>query len=39
MLAAGNVPPQFWMKNAVGSAISVEPMLKAVDRALRIVKN
>jgi hypothetical protein len=38
MLAAGNIPPQFWMKNAVGSDISVEPMLKAVDRALRIVK-
>ena len=38
MLAAGNIPPQFWMKNAVGSEISVEPMLKAVDRALRVVK-
>jgi hypothetical protein len=38
MLAAGNIPPQFWMKNAVGSEISVEPMLKSVDRALRIVK-
>jgi hypothetical protein len=38
MLAAGNIPPQFWMKNAVGSEISVEPMLKAVDRALLIVK-
>jgi hypothetical protein len=38
ILAAGNVPPQFWMKNAVGSEISVDPMLKAVDRALKIVK-
>jgi hypothetical protein len=38
MVAAGNVPPQFWMKNAVGSEIAVEPMLKAVERALKIVK-
>ena len=38
MLAAGNVPPQFWMKNAVGREISVEPMLQAVERALKIVK-
>ena len=36
MLAAGNIPPQFWMKNAVGSEIAVEPMLKAADRALKI---
>jgi hypothetical protein len=27
---------QEWMKNAVGSEISVKPMLKAVDRALAI---
>jgi hypothetical protein len=38
MLAAGNVPPQFWMKNAVGKEISVEPMLKAAERAIKIVK-
>ena len=38
MLAAGNIPPQFWMKNAVGSEISVIPMLKAVDRALKVAK-
>jgi hypothetical protein len=38
MLAAGNVPPQFWMKNAVGREISVEPMLQAVERALRAMK-
>jgi hypothetical protein len=36
MLAAGNILPQLWMKNAVGSEISVKPMLKAVDRALLI---
>jgi hypothetical protein len=36
MLAAGDIPPQFWMKNAVGTEISVEPMLTAVERALQI---
>jgi len=35
---AGNIMPQMWMKNAVGSEISVKPMLKAVDSALRIAK-
>ncbi|HSQ35632.1 MAG TPA: hypothetical protein VLQ89_06550, partial [Candidatus Binatia bacterium] len=38
MVAAGNVPPQFWMKNAVGGEIAVEPMLQAVERALKKVK-
>jgi hypothetical protein len=38
MCLAGNIMPQVWMKNAVGSEISVKPMLKAVDRALRIAK-
>jgi hypothetical protein len=38
MCAAGNILPQLWMKNAVGSEISVKPMLKAVDRALKIAK-
>jgi hypothetical protein len=38
MCLAGNIMPQQWMKNAVGSEISVKPMLKAVDRALRIAK-
>jgi hypothetical protein len=36
MLAAGNILPQLWMKNAVGSEISVKPMLQAVDRAIKI---
>ncbi|MBU4268758.1 MAG: hypothetical protein KJ808_07940 [Acidobacteria bacterium] len=36
MCLAGNIMPQQWMKNAVGSEISVRPMLKAVDRALKI---
>lgn len=38
MCLAGNIMPQQWMKNAVGSEISVKPMLKAVDRALKIAK-
>lgn len=36
MCAAGSILPELWMKNAVGSEISVKPMLKAVDRALKI---
>jgi len=38
MSLAGNITPQTWMKHAVGADISVKPMLKAVDRALAIVK-
>ena len=38
MLAAGNILPQLWMKNAVGSEISVKPLLRAVDRALALAK-
>jgi hypothetical protein len=38
MCAAGNILPQLWMKNAVGSEISVKPMLKAVERALKIAR-
>jgi hypothetical protein len=38
MCLAGNIMPQLWMKNAVGSEISVKPMLTAVDRALKIAK-
>lgn len=34
MCASGNIVPQQWMKNAVGSEISIQPMLKAVDIAL-----
>lgn len=38
MCAAGNILPQLWMKNAVGTEISVKPLLKAVDRALKMAK-
>jgi hypothetical protein len=38
MCAAGNILPQLWMKNAVGAEISVKPLLKAVDRALKLAK-
>jgi len=37
MLAAGNIPPQFWMKNAVGSGISPKPLLQAIVTALAAV--
>lgn len=38
MCAAGNIIPQAWMHNAVGSNISVKPLLHAVDEALTRVK-
>jgi oligoendopeptidase F len=38
MLAAGNIPPQFWMKNAVGADISPKPLLQAVNLALAALK-
>lgn len=38
MCAAGNILPQEWMKRAVGAEISVKPLLKAVDRALKLAK-
>ncbi len=38
MCAAGNITPQQWMKNAVGTGISVKPLLQAVERALKIAK-
>jgi hypothetical protein len=36
MCAAGNILPNLWMRNAVGADISVKPMLRAVDRALKL---
>jgi hypothetical protein len=38
MCAAGNIIPELWMRNAVGSAISVQPILRAVDQALAKMK-
>jgi hypothetical protein len=35
----GKLTPQEWMKQAVGAEISIQPMLTAVDEALKIVKN
>ncbi|NVO18661.1 MAG: hypothetical protein HXX13_03125 [Bacteroidetes bacterium] len=34
----GKMVPQLWMKGAVGSTLSVDPMLKAVDEALKVIK-
>ena len=38
MCSAGIIIPQLWMKNAVGSEISIEPMLKGADEALKYIK-
>jgi hypothetical protein len=38
MYSQGRLIPQVWMKKAVGSEISAEPLLKAVDDALKIIK-
>ncbi len=39
MIAAGNIIPQLWMKNAVSHEISVKPLLQSVDKALTVIKN
>ncbi|MCK9423190.1 MAG: hypothetical protein M0Q38_11395 [Bacteroidales bacterium] len=36
--SAGRLIPQLWMKNAVGSGISIKPLLDATDQALKIIK-
>lgn len=37
MLTNGRLTPQIWMKNAVGSDISVKPLIEAAEQALRYV--
>ncbi len=34
----GRLIPQVWMKQAVGSEISVDPLLKAVDSAVKVIR-
>jgi len=36
--SAGRLIPQLWMKNAVGSEISIKPILDATDKALTNIK-
>jgi hypothetical protein len=36
--SAGKLIPQLWMKNAVGSEISIRPLIEATDKALAVVK-
>jgi len=36
--SAGRLIPQVWMKHAVGSEISIKPLLGATDAALKVVK-
>lgn len=38
MYTQGRIVPQLWMKNAVGKEISTEPLLKAVDEALKSLR-
>lgn len=38
MYTQGRIIPQLWMKNAVGSKISIEPLLKATDEALKALE-
>jgi hypothetical protein len=35
IFATGRLIPQLWMKNAVGSEISIQPLLNATDEALK----
>jgi hypothetical protein len=36
--STGRLIPQLWMKNAVGTEISIKPLLDATDAALKVVK-
>ena len=36
--SAGRLIPQQWMKNAVGSEISIKPLLESTDEALKVLK-
>ncbi|SFL27580.1 hypothetical protein [Proteiniphilum acetatigenes] len=38
MYTQGSIIPQHWMKNAVGSPISIEPLLAATNEALQALK-
>ncbi len=38
MCSIGNIIPQLWMQNAVGSKISITPLLQAADEALAKLK-
>jgi len=38
MYLLGRLTPQAWMQGAVGTQISVDPILKAVDEALKVIK-
>ena len=37
MYTQGRIIPQLWMKNAVGSDISIDPLLKATKEALEVL--
>jgi hypothetical protein len=37
MCASGNIIPQQWMRNAVGTEISIQPLLRSTEEALKNV--
>lgn len=39
MCTIGSITPDRWMQQAVGGAISAEPMIRAAEKALRVVGN
>ena len=38
MYTQGSIVPQIWMKNAVGSPISIDPLLNATEEALNVLQ-
>jgi hypothetical protein len=38
MLKQGSIVPQIWMQGAVGNRISEQPLLDAVEKALRVLR-
>lgn len=38
MYTLGRLTPQVWMQQAVGTSISIDPMLKSVDEALKVIR-
>lgn len=39
MCKLGNIIPQLWMQNAVGTKVSTKSLLDAVDEALKHITN
>jgi hypothetical protein len=39
ILSQGKLPPDVWMKRAVGQPLSIEPLLNASEQALDIIRS